>query len=229
MDPSDATAAKGPGPKPLRSSSPKNQYLILYNFISAILWLVVLGRVLIFIPLVGFGNVYGGLGQFTKWTQTLALLEIVHAAVGKLFFSLCKEPKLIAQGIVRAPIATTAMQVASRLLLVWGVVDQFPHLAKSAGYSTMLIAWSVTEVVRYSYFVFNLSGYQPAFITWLRYNLFFVLYPMGISSECWMMYTAIKPAKKVRQEFAWFLQLMLFVYIPGKLRGFWDVTFSDCL
>lgn len=108
------------------------------------------------------------------------------------------------------------MQVASRLLLVWGVVDQFPHLAKSAGYSTMLVAWSVTEVVRYSYFVFNLSGYQPAFITWLRYNLFFVLYPMGISSECWMMYTAIKPAKKVRMEFAWFLQLMLFVYIPGK-------------
>lgn len=69
--------------KPLYSSNPKTQYLILYNFVSALLWLVVLGRVLILIPLVGFGRVYGGVGQFTKWTQTAALLEVVHAATGE--------------------------------------------------------------------------------------------------------------------------------------------------
>lgn len=108
------------------------------------------------------------------------------------------------------------MQVASRLLLVWGVVDPFPGLAKSAVYSSMLVAWSVTEVIRYSYFVLNLSGYQPAFITWLRYNTFYVLYPMGISSECYMIYKAIEPARKLRQEYAWALQLILLIYIPGK-------------
>ncbi len=112
------------------------------------------------------------------------------------------------------------MQVASRLLLVWGVVDQFPYLAKSAGYSSMLIAWSVTEVVRYSYFVFTLSGFSPSFITWLRYNTFYVLYPLGISSECWMMYNAIAPARAIRQEYAWFLQLMLLIYVPGKTFPF---------
>jgi very-long-chain (3R)-3-hydroxyacyl-CoA dehydratase len=108
------------------------------------------------------------------------------------------------------------MQVSSRLLLVWGVVDQFPFLAKSAGYSSMLVAWSVTEVIRYSFFVLTLSGYQPAFITWLRYNTFYVLYPLGISSECWLIYKAIAPAKEWRQEYAWALQLILFVYVPGK-------------
>jgi very-long-chain (3R)-3-hydroxyacyl-CoA dehydratase len=108
------------------------------------------------------------------------------------------------------------MQVASRLALVWGVVNSFPFLAKSAVYSSMLIAWSVTEVIRYSYFVLTLSGYQPAFITWLRYNTFTVLYPMGISSECWMIYKAIAPAREWRQELAWGLQLLLLVYIPGK-------------
>lgn len=70
------------GPKPLQSSSPKTQYLILYNFVNAILWLTVLGRVLLLVPLVGFGKVYPGVGRFTKWTQTLALLEVVHAATG---------------------------------------------------------------------------------------------------------------------------------------------------
>jgi very-long-chain (3R)-3-hydroxyacyl-CoA dehydratase len=117
---------------------------------------------------------------------------------------------------VRAPILTTGMQVASRLLLVWPVVNTFPDLATSAGYSSMLVAWSVTEVIRYSYFVLALSGYQPSFISWLRYNTFYVLYPLGISSECWLVYSAIEPARSLRQEFAWVLQLILLVYVPGQ-------------
>lgn len=111
------------------------------------------------------------------------------------------------------------MQVASRILLVWGVVNNFPFLAKSTGYSTMLIAWSVTEVVRYSFFVVNLSGYSSSLVSWLRYNTFFVLYPLGISSECWLIYKAIAPARELRQEYAWILQLILFIYIPGKPSG----------
>lgn len=80
--------------RPLQSSSPKRQYLIIYNFVSALLWLVVLGRVLALVPLIGFGKVYMGVGPFAKWTQTLALLEVVHAALGKcyilfLFTCLC--------------------------------------------------------------------------------------------------------------------------------------------
>lgn len=107
------------------------------------------------------------------------------------------------------------MQVASRLLLVWGIVDRFPFLARSAAYSSMLVAWSVTEVTRYSYFVLSLSGYQPAFVTWLRYNTFFVLYPLGIGSECWLIYSAVEPARQLRREFAWVLQGILLIYIPG--------------
>jgi len=85
MAPNSATAAKKPGPKPLQSSSPKTQYLILYNFISAVLWLVVLGRVVLLVPLVGFGRIYPGVGQFVKWTQTMALLEVAHAMFGEFF------------------------------------------------------------------------------------------------------------------------------------------------
>jgi very-long-chain (3R)-3-hydroxyacyl-CoA dehydratase len=88
MAPNSAPVTKKPGPKPLQSSSPKIQYLIIYNFVSAVLWSVVLGRVLLLVPLVGFGRVYPGVGQFTKWTQTLALLEVVHAAVGQYLHAL---------------------------------------------------------------------------------------------------------------------------------------------
>lgn len=79
----------------------------------------------------------------------------------------------------------------------------------------MLIAWSVTEVIRYSYFVVTLSGFKPAIITWFRYNTFFVLYPLGISSECYLIYKSIEPARNVNPVYAWALQLILLIYIPG--------------
>src|SRR3954470_24575265 len=84
MDAQDVSSnyVKKPGPKPLRSSNPKTQYLILYNFFSALAWMIVLGRVLLLVPLVGFGRVYPAVGHFTKWTQTMALLEVVHSATG---------------------------------------------------------------------------------------------------------------------------------------------------
>lgn len=41
----------------------------------------------------GFGRVYPGVGQFAKWTQTVALLEVLHSAVGMFF------PTLLDRGI----------------------------------------------------------------------------------------------------------------------------------
>lgn len=61
----------------------QTQYLIAYNLVCAVLWFAILARVLLLIPLVGFENVYGGVGEFAKWTQTLALLEVVHSAMGR--------------------------------------------------------------------------------------------------------------------------------------------------
>lgn len=108
------------------------------------------------------------------------------------------------------------MQVSSRLLLIWAVVNRYPSAtAPSPFYSFMLLAWSVTEVIRYSYFVWNLQGKGvPGFVTWLRYNTFYVLYPIGISSECALVWKASMVAERP-------LQLIfggvLVVYVPGNV------------
>ena len=121
-------------------------------------------------------------------------------------------------GVVRAPLLTTLMQVASRFLLVWGIAYNFPDsTAASPAFTTMLLAWSTTEVIRYGYFAYSLHfGSVPSWLTWLRYNTFFVLYPMGISSECWLVYSATGPARKQRgQELEWALYAILAIYVPG--------------
>ena len=51
-------------------------------------------------------------GVATTFVQSFAILEVVHAALGW----------------VRSPVVTTAMQVASRLFLVWGILDRFPEV-----------------------------------------------------------------------------------------------------
>lgn len=65
----------------------RSQYLVSYNLVCALLWTAVLGRVILLIPLVGFGDVHGGVGEFTKWTQTFAVLEVVHSALGMIIQS----------------------------------------------------------------------------------------------------------------------------------------------
>ncbi|KAI1384471.1 PTPLA-domain-containing protein [Hypoxylon trugodes] len=176
--------------KPVKKSSPiKNGYLILYNAVSAILWLTVLGRVVGANITGGPLHVYPAVGEFCKWTQTLAGMEVLHS----LF------------GVVRAPIFTTFMQVFSRYAIVWGITGLFSELAHGQGagdsysslaYSSMLGAWATTEIIRYSYFALSLSfGKPPYALHWLRYHAFFILYPIGISSEAYLIWRAVEPAK----------------------------------
>ncbi|KAJ9660719.1 hypothetical protein H2201_006798 [Coniosporium apollinis] len=209
-----------PSPRAARSSGAKRTYLLTYNFVSTILWAAVLGRVVLTVLFAGWQQVYKSTGDFAFWTQLGAVAEVGHAALG----------------LVRAPLPTTAMQVASRLLLV-SLARLFPRTASSTPfYTTMLLAWSVTEVIRYAYFVCVLWGASnprseggsegrgdgvkgstvPAWLSWLRYNTFFVLYPLGISSEAAVVWKAVGPAGRVNLAWAYFLKAVLAVYVPGS-------------
>ncbi|KAL7950576.1 tyrosine phosphatase-like protein [Trichoderma barbatum] len=201
MAPSNKAAPQKPASSPIKTA-----YLILYNTVSAIAWALVLNStILTLYSRGGPSMVYVTTGELTKWTQTAAAMEILHS----LF------------GVVRAPLFTTLMQVASRFLLVWGVLFLYPYLAiESPTYSSMLIAWSVTEVIRYSYFALSLSGFTPRVLTWLRYNTFFILYPVGIMSECSLVYLAAAGPATTATEYPltlmpYILYGILAIYVPG--------------
>lgn len=82
------------------------QYLLIYNLVNGFLWIAVLGRVILLIPLVGFQNVYGGVGEFAKWVQSIAILEVFHSALGTatIFLSkpCCAESKYGGSNIMAA-------------------------------------------------------------------------------------------------------------------------------
>lgn len=94
--------------------------------------------------------------QTLKWPliifQNAAVLEILHAATR----------------IVPSNPIVTLQQVFSRVMLVCGVL--LPTLAgkNSTGLPLAVLAWSVTEIIRYGYYTLNLVNLVPHFLIWLR-------------------------------------------------------------
>lgn len=85
----------------------------------------------------------------------------------------------------------------------------------------MVISWCIAECVRYAYYFFNLAGGVPSIVNWLRYTLFFVLYPTGAGSEVLMMYVSLPYAKAWNEYYYYLLIVLMLVYIPGKCWGEW--------
>ncbi|KDQ55863.1 hypothetical protein JAAARDRAFT_159307 [Jaapia argillacea MUCL 33604] len=129
---------------------------------------------------------YGAVGVQTALVQSFAVLEVVHV----LF------------GWVRSPIGTTAMQVASRVFLVWGIVERFANTRTNPIYTSMILSWSLTEVIRYTFYAYNLisdlsKSSIPYWLTYLRYTTFYLLYPTGASSEAFLIYSTLPGSSPV--------------------------------
>ncbi|XP_074656725.1 very-long-chain (3R)-3-hydroxyacyl-CoA dehydratase 2-like isoform X2 [Tubulanus polymorphus] len=115
-----------------------------------------------------------------KIFQTGAVLEIIHCAIG----------------IVPSSVVLTAFQVFSRVFLTWGVVHSVKQSQESVGVALFVFAWTVTEMIRYSFYVFGLIGRVPYLLQWCRYTFFIVLYPIGVTGELLTIYSSLSHVKR---------------------------------
>ena len=56
---------------------------------------------------------------------------------------------------------------------------------------SLLLAWGITEAIRYPFYALKELADAPYALTWLRYTTFIVLYPLGVSSELAMVWLAL--------------------------------------
>lgn len=210
------------------ASTLKSRYLFLYNtalFLSwaAILFIVVNEKV---VEQHTNAQLWQVIEVPLKLAQTAALFEVLHAALG----------------IVRSPVLITATQVASRLLVVWGIINLVPHATTTGSIellhvgnlhlkldlASLLVAWGLSEVIRYSFFAFKELGAAPYPALWLRYSGFIVLYPVGVASEVAMILLALPHIKEhkllsvampnpVNFAFSYYTAVLLALasYVPG--------------
>ncbi|CAI5509558.1 unnamed protein product [Closterium sp. Naga37s-1] len=195
-------------------ASLKALYFVPYNAFLAVAWLYVLILTVQALATGGPSTVYATAELPLQIAQTAALMEIIHSILG----------------IVRSPVSATLPQIASRLFLVWGVLYPAPQVREHVLVASLLLSWSITEIVRYSFFaVKEAFGFTPAPLLWLRYSMFFVLYPSGITSEVGLAFLALPYLKashvfsfdmpnKVNFAVDYYLVciLILLTYIPGS-------------
>jgi len=154
-------------------------------------------------------------GPATALVQSFAALEIIHSLTG----------------LVKSPIVTTLIQVFSRLFLVWGITERFDATRTNPLYASMVLAWSLTEVIRYAFYAITLLNKQPPFLLYLRYTTFYILYPLGASSEAFLIYATLpnsRPGKPTAESLiygTWFIPdyirgLMFILWWPGLFLMF---------
>lgn len=69
----------------------------------------------------------------------------------------------------------------------------------------MVFAWSLTEVIRYTFYAASLLGKEPYPLLWLRYTTFFILYPVGAGSEAFVNYATLPRSSPIPSLGSWAL------------------------
>lgn len=175
-------------------------YLLGYNAVCGAAWLFCAVRcACIFLGGASAGEAYAEIGMVLVAAQTAMLLEIVHSLLG----------------LVPSPVVVVMMQVGSRIFIVWGHLYWVKECQQHSSLFLMVLSWSVTEVVRYAFYFCNLLGGVPFPLFYLRYSLFMVLYPTGISGEILQTLIGMGAYWKVANPLWYRLSLiMLIFYMP---------------
>ncbi|KAK4707748.1 hypothetical protein R3W88_028673 [Solanum pinnatisectum] len=195
------------------SSGLRRLYLIFYNWIVFFGWIQVFYFGVKTLKESGYEYVYAAVEKPLLFAQTTAFFEILHSLAG----------------FVRSPISATLPQISSRLYVTWGILWSFPKVRSHILVSSLVISWSITEIIRYSFFgIREAFGSAPSWLLWLRYSTFLLLYPIGITSEVSLIYNALPYMKEsgkysIRMPNKWNFSfdyyyaafVCLAIYLPG--------------
>jgi very-long-chain (3R)-3-hydroxyacyl-CoA dehydratase len=180
-------------------------YLKAYNLLLGVGW----GVFLVYFLLQGMALSDYSL-MLLNVCQVAALLEIVHAGLKW----------------TSSPVVTTALQVFSRVFVLYWInvipADRQIELLDISGITIVSLAWGVTEVVRYNYYFFTLLNKPLQVLHYLRYTLFIILYPLGITGEGMIMLSALKVNEWQISLTNGIIVIVLLSYIPffPKLYGY---------
>ncbi|XP_053959199.1 very-long-chain (3R)-3-hydroxyacyl-CoA dehydratase hpo-8 [Anastrepha ludens] len=177
-------------------------YLFLYNAVQVAGWSYILFQLVNYYLLQGpqFR------AQITLWDYTrFAVIVFQNAAFVEILNA--------AFGLVKSNPVITTFQVLSRMMVVIGVVMATPTGKVSPGLPIALLAWAITEIIRYGYYALNILNIMPYIVVFLRYTTFIALYPIGVTGELLCFWWAQSYAK-TNTVWSW--------EMPNK----WNATFS---
>ena len=203
-------------PRTLSTLSPLRIYLIAYNSVSFLLWLLILSLSLhhLLTRSSPFTTLHQSVYPLLLFTESLALLECLHSLLG----------------LTRSPFLTSFLQTFQRNLVLWGITYPVPSTRSQPAFAVLVLSWSLIEVVRYPFYAITVAAPAslPRWLIQLRYSLFIPLYPLGMLSELVCLLHAVPVLHRdqiwtlhlpnsVNFSFDWFYYVIFdaLLYIPG--------------
>uniref|UniRef100_A0A3Q3F1Q2 Very-long-chain (3R)-3-hydroxyacyl-CoA dehydratase n=1 Tax=Kryptolebias marmoratus TaxID=37003 RepID=A0A3Q3F1Q2_KRYMA len=196
-------------------------YLVIYNVVMTAGWLVIA---------VGLVRAYLARGSYHGLYYSIEKpLKFVLWAAENSFFPYLTVFSVLSpnSGIVPSSVVLTGFQVMSRVFLTWAVTHSVREVQSEDSVLLFVTAWTITEIIRYSFYTFSLLNHLPYLIKWARYTFFIVLYPMGVTGELLTIYAALPYVQKTglysvtlpnKYNFSFdyytFLILVMVSYIP---------------
>ena len=208
---------KPPDSERTNANAIKKLYLVLYNSSLVICWCLVLLKAAVHLSeKKSFVGLYAEVEYWLKVSQTVAICEIFHA----LF------------GLVRSSAWNTLTQIMSRVAVLWVFLDMIAMKHDTSkdtiGFPMLLFAWTITEIIRYTFYAHSLLDIVSDNLIWSRYTFFIVLYPLGVAGELICIVASLpiirdlglfsvplaNPAN-ISFNFEYFCYFLMLMYIPG--------------
>jgi len=100
-------------------------------------------------------------------------------------------------------IFTSMMQIIGRNFVALYIIDKFTD---RFSLSLVIICWNLADIIRFLFYI-----NKNKIITFIRYNAFKLLYPIGILGECLTIENVIQREEKIKHQFYRLLQLTLII------------------
>jgi very-long-chain (3R)-3-hydroxyacyl-CoA dehydratase len=183
----------------------KSAYLVSYNVAQFCGWLLVLIRACETVAKGDAGDVYASVRNVLVMFQVASFAEVLHAGLR----------------LTPSPVGAALMQWFGRTHVLLCVLDATHSLWSTLAASVLVLAWALTEIIRYPSYAGSILGKCPKWLNWLRYTIFIPLYPLGAGAEMKLMYDVRATATKTN---------MYKVAMPNKYNfGFDYVVFLNGL
>jgi len=154
----------------------RTNWLLFYNLFQFMGYLWVFTRLTIYSISNGYlKNGYKTVENPIKLCQALTILEIIHPLIG------------FTKGDWSSPL----VQFIARNFFLFIVVNYNYQIQQSPIVSYVLLVWSFIELFRYPYYGIRLLNKQNYVITWCRYTLWIILYPLGAFLEGVIAYKSL--------------------------------------
>lgn len=181
----------------------KGKLLWFVDCASWTLWVCAFLRFLVLLPLVGRRFLPAGMADFFHIVCILPLIEltVVKAVRG-----------IWTQGALNGMLAP--LNALRMIWLCYGVIFQYPKIAKHILYSILIIAWCVSYIIHFGYYGFRVKmRTTPYWLFWLKHHYLFVTLPMLMVAEMVLLFLLLKFVDE-GSYYGYALKAVLLSYIP---------------